>query len=87
MDGLKQMETHDRDMNGLVSLARVCHNCAKKNKINERRYEVRPVGAASGEGLRYICQGFDIGDGIRSNCLIRADPELLHEGKDRTSLP
>lgn len=70
IDGLKRVEAHDWDDNGLVSLAEVCHkilsdpdrtygsssNSRRANrKINEKRYLVRPPGKASNEGLKYIC--------------------------------
>ena len=41
---------------------------------------MRPVGVASGLGLKHICEGFEKGDGIRSNYHIRADPELIEKG-------
>ena len=42
---------------------------------------MRPVGVAGGLGLKYICEGFEKGDGIRSNYHIRANPELIEKDK------
>ena len=42
---------------------------------------MRPVGVASGLGLKYICEGFEKGDGIQSNYHIRANPELIEKGE------
>lgn len=90
--GLKRVEVHDRNEEGLVSLAEVCHriltdperingakshkNRAKNRKIDERRPFVRPVGDASGAGLKFVCKGFQPGCGLRAHYHIRADPEL-----------
>jgi len=97
VEGLQRVETHDRTEDGLVSLAEVCHrilsdecrkygsvsnsNRAKNRKIKERRYFVRPEGVGSGKGVKYICDGFSKGDGIRSNYHIVADPELVRTGE------
>ena len=99
LEGVKRVETHERDDDGLVSLAKVCHDIlsdpdrrfgstsnsrrAANRKIDERRYLIRPVGAASGEGVKYECasSSFPKGDGIRSNYHIRADPELVKENE------
>jgi len=82
-EGLKQVETHEKDEEGLVSLAKVCHDIlsdperrcgsssnarrAANRKIDERRYFIRLCGEASAEGVKFICGKFAKGDGIRSN--------------------
>ena len=93
LEGVSAVETHDRDEQGIVSLAEVCHNIlsdpermygssshaqrSKNRKINERRYFVCPEGVSSGEGLKYVCHRFGKDDGIRSNYHLRANPELV----------
>ena len=83
----------------LVSLADVCYEIlndpdrkngarsnahrSKNRKIDERRCFKRKEGAASGDGLKYVCMGFAPGEynGLRSHYNIRADPELLGREK------
>ena len=75
--------TNDRDENGLVSLAEVCHKIlsdperrqgakshakrAKNRKIDECRYLVCPVRISSGEGLKFVFKGFEKDDGLCSD--------------------
>ncbi|KAL7554297.1 hypothetical protein ACHAWF_018122 [Thalassiosira exigua] len=77
----------------LIGLAEVCFNIlndpertkgakshanrANHRKIDERRYLLRPVGTASGEGVKFMCKG----EGIMTCYNIRADPSLLQDGK------
>ena len=72
---MRAVETHDREEQGIVSLAEVCHNIlsdpermhgscshaqrSKNRKINERQYFMRPEGVSSGEDLKYVCSGFE----------------------------
>ena len=92
LDGIWRVHTYERDENGLVSLAEICHEIlsdpsrrygsdsnsrrAAVRKIDERRYFIRPEGASSKVGVKFVCGKFPKGDGIRSNYHIRADPEL-----------
>ena len=94
---MKRVDYHDRDEDGLVSLAEVCYkilsdedrrhgsvsykNRAKNNKIDERRYFVRPKGVASASGVKFEInrREWDEGDGIRSNYHLLADPELIQD--------
>ena len=71
VDGVGRVQTHDRDEDGLVSLAEICHSIlsdlscrhgleinsrrAARRKINKRRYFVCPVGEATKKGVEYIC--------------------------------
>ena len=84
---------------GLVSLSQTCfeilsnpdrrygaksHRDRSKNRyFDERRYLRRNIGAASGEGLKYVLKGFQSGEhnGVRAHYNFRADPELLGSDK------
>ena len=67
IEGVRSVETHDRDKHGIVSLAEVCHKILsnperrhgssshvqqlKNRKINKIRFFVRPKRVLSGEGM------------------------------------
>ena len=91
----------DGESGVLASLAKTCYDIlndpdrtqgtkshadrAKHRKINERRYFLRLIGLADKAGVKFVCKGFEKGEGegLGSHYNLRADPELLNDGQIR----